>query len=209
MGGLEFAVLLVAWVLAGISPGPATLAIAGTSMAQGRAQGVALALGVFTGSAFWGLAAGFGLGALMLANVWAVEVLRYVSATYLIWLGYKSLKAAYSHNRTKVEVESGKVPSIHAAYLKGLLIHVTNPKAILAWGAVFSVAVPPGAPLAQLVSVGLTLGLCSFLLFPAYAWVFSTEKAMQTYRRFGRWISGVFGLMFGAAGFSILTGQLR
>ena len=194
MIGIEFLLLLFAWVLAGISPGPATLAIAGTSMSQGRVQGVTLAMGVFTGSAIWGLLAGFGLGSLMLANVWLVETMRYVAALYLFWLGYKSLKAAmYGQNIAPTTI---KKQSLGSAYAKGLLIHLTNPKAILAWGAVFSIAVPPTAGVERLVQTGLSLGLCSFLMFPAYAWVFSTQSAMKTYQRFGRWISAVFGLLF-------------
>lgn len=69
----EFAFLLLAWAVAGGSPGPATLAISGTAMAQGRAAAVTLAAGVVLGSASWGIAAGFGLSALMLANAWVLK----------------------------------------------------------------------------------------------------------------------------------------
>jgi len=175
-------------------------------MSQGRAQGVALAMGVFTGSAFWGLTAAFGLGALMLANAWAVEVMRYVAASYLIWLGYKSLKLALNYKPTEATISAQT--SLKASYLRGLFIHLTNPKAIFAWGAVFSIAVPPAAELSELLRVGLSLGLCSFLMFPAYAWVFSTKRAMRIYHRFGRWVSGTFGILFGAVGISILAVRL-
>lgn len=36
------------------------------------------------------------------------------------------------------------------AFLGGLMLHITNPKAILSWGAVYAVAIPPGAAIAIL-----------------------------------------------------------
>lgn len=50
--------LLVAFgavTLAPMSPGPNILAVIGTSMGSGRRYGVALAIGVATGSFFWAL----------------------------------------------------------------------------------------------------------------------------------------------------------
>ncbi len=205
MSAFELFLLTVVWFLGGISPGPATMAIAGTSMEQGRAHGVSLALGVFSGSAFWGLSAALGLGALMIANAWAVEMLRYVAAAYLIWLGYKSVKAAL--NSRTIQAGRGTESTLKASYLKGLLIHLTNPKPVFGWGAVFSVAVPPGSGTAELLIVGLTLGTCSLFMFPAYAWVLSTNRALAVYQRFGRWITGTFGMLFGAAGVGILVAR--
>ena len=84
MSGFEFTALLLAWGLAGGSPGPATLTIAGTAMGQGRRAGVLTGVGVWAGSAVWGLAAMAGMGALMFANAWIAEVLRYAGAGYLL-----------------------------------------------------------------------------------------------------------------------------
>ncbi len=205
MNGFELFMLTLVWFLGGISPGPATMAIAGTSMAQGRTHGVLLALGVFTGSAFWGLAAAFGLGAVMMANGWVIEALRYIAAIYLMWLGYKSLKSAFGNKPLIAGDTAGQ--SLWGSYRKGLFIHLTNPKPVFGWGAVFSVAVPAGSGVAELMQVGFTLGLCSLLTFPAYAWVLSTGKALALYQRFGRWITGTFGVLFGAAGISFLAAR--
>ena len=204
MSGIELAILGVAWVLAGASPGPATLAISGTSMGQGRAAGLALAWGVICGSALWGLMAGFGLGAVMLANAWMADVLRYVSAAYLLYLGWKSLRSALAGPMRK----TGPDGDIARHFRRGLAIHLTNPKAILSWAAVFSVAVPPGAPIADLVLTGGLLMSLSVLLFTGYAILFSSPRAVRIHARAGRWIEGAFGLLFGLAGLRILTARL-
>src|SRR3546814_11448424 len=87
-------VVRLAALVATASPGPATLAIAGTSMASGRRYGLALAAGVTTGSLTWSIAAAAGFSAVMLANAWAFEVLRYAGACYLLFLAFKSARSA-------------------------------------------------------------------------------------------------------------------
>src|SRR5215475_15321469 len=54
-----------AFFLAIASPGPNVLAVIGTSMAVGRGSGIALALGVASGSFLWALLTAFGLTALI------------------------------------------------------------------------------------------------------------------------------------------------
>ena len=72
--------IVLGWMLAGGSPGPATLAITSTAMGQGRRAGLALASGVLIGSATLGFAAALGMAAVMMANAWIFEVIRYVGA---------------------------------------------------------------------------------------------------------------------------------
>ena len=50
--------------------------------------------GVMTGSLFWSISAASGLGALMLAHAWLIEMLRYAGAAYLLYLAYKAARDA-------------------------------------------------------------------------------------------------------------------
>ncbi|WP_367648667.1 LysE family translocator [Ruegeria arenilitoris] len=67
---INLPLILIAALISSVSPGPATLAVAGTSMASGRRSGLALASDIKTGSLMWSVAAALGLGAVMLANAW-------------------------------------------------------------------------------------------------------------------------------------------
>ena len=119
--------LLAGWMIAAGSPGPATLAISGTSMQQGRLAGLTIAAGIVFGSASWGIAAALGFSAVMMANAWLFELVRYLGAAYLMFLALKSLRAAWQGAAAgSVEVPQGRL------FIKGLLLHLTNPKAILA-----------------------------------------------------------------------------
>ena len=171
-----FGLVLIAWALAGASPGPATLTIAGAAMQHGRVAGLATASGVIVGSLSWGIAAAFGMSALMLAHGWLVEVVRYVGAGYLLYLAFKAAKSALTNKPLAVSKINEATPSRH--FTKGLLIHITNPKAIFAWGAMFAVVVPPGSGLQDVMSALILLILVSMIVFWGYGFLFSTMGAI-------------------------------
>jgi len=141
MTDINLPIILFAAFLAAGSPGPATLAIAGTPMSSGRRSGLALASGVTTGSFIWSVSAAFGLGALMAAHAWIFEVVRYVGAAYLMWLAFKAARSAIAGSKQTAKVLPKTTPP--RAYAKGLALHLTNPKAVLFFGALYAIGIPP------------------------------------------------------------------
>ena len=197
--------ILLAALVAVASPGPATLAIAGTSMASGRAAGLPLALGITTGSLIWSISAALGLGALMLAHAWVFEVIRYFGAAYLMYLAYKSARSALSHKDIALKPVAGSAPRL---FTKGLLLHLTNPKAILFFGALYSLGVPLSASPADLAIVIFAVGLQSAIIFHGYALLFSSQTMTRSYLRLRRGFETTFALGFGAASLKVLTARI-
>lgn len=204
---INLPLILAAALLATGSPGPATLAIAGTSMQSGRRFGLALASGVSTGSLMWSVAAAFGLGAVMLANAWVFEMIRYVGAGYLIWLAFRSARSALSPGLA--EPKGLAYASMKRAYGKGLALHLTNPKAILFFGSLYVVGIPAQSSPAGLATVIVAVALQSALVFHGYALLFSSAPLIRGYLRLRRWFEGMFAIAFGIAGFKILTARLQ
>ncbi|MEP1765052.1 MAG: LysE family transporter [Sulfitobacter sp.] len=198
--------ILLAALVAMISPGPATLALAGTSMASGRTSGLALASGITTGSLMWSVAAALGLGAVMLANAWVFELIRYFGAAYLMFLAYKAARSAFSDKDLATKSFTGGKRSLYA---KGLALHLTNPKAILFFGSLFSLGVPAGIGAQELALVIASVGLQSFLVFHGYALLFSSQAMTNFYLKLRRWFEGAFAIGFGAASFKILTTRVQ
>jgi threonine efflux protein len=203
MTDVNLPVILFAAFIAAGSPGPATLAIAGTSMSSGRQSGLALASGVTTGSFMWSIAAAFGLGAVMSANVWVFEVVRYVGAAYLMWLAVKSARAAWMGNKITTKPLPKTTP--RRAYAKGLALHLTNPKAVLFFGALYAIGIPPGTAPSALITVIAAVGVQSLLMFHLYALIFSSAPMTAAYTRAKRGFEGFFALAFGAIAIKVLT----
>ncbi len=194
------------WILAGASPGPATMGIAGTAMGTGRKSALAFAFGILAGSATWGVAAALGLSAIMLANVWVFEVIRYIGVTYLLWLAIKALRRAITPGNAPMGTPfKGSYTSL---FIKGAMIHITNPKAILSWASIYSIIAPTDATPATLFAYFGLLYAGSILIFIGYAFLFSSNRMVAAYGRAQRWFDFAFAGFFGLASFKILTARL-
>ncbi|PQO92467.1 lysine transporter LysE [Massilia phosphatilytica] len=184
------------------SPGPSVLAVMGTAMAQGRARALALASGVVCGSLCWGLCAAFGLAALMERWSGALAIVKAVGGAYLLWMAWQAAR--------KVRGTHG-VPAAKAVdegyartWTRGVAMHLTNPKAIVVWLSVVSLALPAGAREADALTFVLSCAALSASIFCCYALAFSTDAARRAYRAGERWVNAVLAGVFAYAGVRML-----
>lgn len=206
MDGVNLVLVMGAGLLAGASPGPATLTIAGTSMQQGRTAGLVLASGITTGSLIWSVAAAFGLGAVMLANAWLFESVRYAGAAYLMYLALRSARSALQSGTPELKTSAAK--SLKAVYVKGLALHLTNPKAVLFFGSLYAIAIPPGTSPSVLLAVIAVIAVQGALVFHGYALLFSSATAARVYQRLRRAFEAIFAAAFATASWQIFTARL-
>lgn len=195
--------ILITALVASASPGPATLAIAATAMERGRGPGVRLALGVLTGSFAWSVAAAAGLSAVMMSHGWIVEAVRYAGAAYLLYLAVKLGRAAL----TGGTAHAGRAAS-GRPFLKGLLLHLTNPKAIFFFGALYSVILTPGQSVAALALVVLAVGVQSAVVFVGYALLLSRPGPMAFYARSARVVNALSSVLFAGFAARLLTARI-
>jgi len=197
-------IIVIAWIVGAGSPGPATLAISATAMEQGRRSGVTIALGIVAGSACWGIAAALGISSLMIANAWLFELVRYLGAAYLLYLAIKSFKSAL------VKSAVGRAVAIkQKLFLKGMLLHLTNPKAILGWGSIYAIALPVNADAFLVVELFAILICTSSVVFVGYGFLFSNRAITIFYKNTKRWFELFFGILFGAASVRLFTSKLE
>ncbi|HLM35768.1 MAG TPA: LysE family translocator [Gaiellaceae bacterium] len=114
--------LLVALVVI-VTPGQDTALTIRNTLVGGRRDGVLTAAGVAAGQATWALAAAGGVAAVIVASEPAFLALRVVGAAYLVWLGVRSLVAAW---RRKPHVADR--PVRRAPLRQGVLSNLGNPK---------------------------------------------------------------------------------
>ncbi|GHA53912.1 LysE family translocator [Streptomyces purpurascens] len=128
-------------------PGPSTVVILRRAVVNGRRTGMATVLGNECGVLLWGLAAAFGLSALLLASQVAYDVIRMTGAAVLVWMGTRALWQARRARQPDQGSAEGAAVSLRRAFRQGLVTNFANPKA-----GVFAVSflpqfVPHGAPL--------------------------------------------------------------
>jgi threonine/homoserine/homoserine lactone efflux protein len=134
---LLLAYLMVATLLA-LSPGPDTMFVLASSASSGSRNGIAATLGISSGGVVHASAAALGISALIAASPIAFDALRFGGALYLAWIGAQALYKVWRGSRDETSVTRAAPVSVSAAYRRGFMTNVLNPKV-----AIFYVAFLP------------------------------------------------------------------
>ena len=108
-------------------PGPAVLYITARSASQGRTAGLVSVLAIESANFIQAAAAALGLSAILLSSALAFDVVKYLGAAYLIYLGIRKLMIADDGTESK-EVQR---ESLSRIYWQGFAINLLNPKTAL------------------------------------------------------------------------------
>lgn len=192
-----------AYAVAAGSPGASNMAIMNLAMRQGRGAAMALAAGVVTMSFLWGLIAATGLSALLLRFGHAMTVLKMVGGLYLLWLAYRSGKAALAV-RDDRDGADGDPAGARYLYRQGLMLHLGNPKSVLSWLAIMALGVGSHASPGVVAAAFGGCVLIGATIFFGYAILFSAPPLVRAYARARRWIEGALCLIFISAGLRLI-----
>ncbi|WP_370426512.1 LysE family translocator [Pantoea vagans] len=130
-----------------LTPGFDTALVLRTAIAQGWQRAWATALGVTLGCLLWGIAVGLGLGALLMASEFAYNLLKWIGAGWLLYLGIKLLLKPRQQS-----VETAEQPAQQQGYLacfsRGLMGNLLNPKISVFYVTFLPQFIPAGASVA-------------------------------------------------------------
>lgn len=129
-----------------LTPGFDTALVLRSAVAQGAKRASVTALGITLGCLVWGVAVGFCLGALLLASEMAYNLLKWLGAAWLLYLG---LKLLLKPRQTAIDTQQ---PSLQQGYLacfsRGLLGNLLNPKVGIFYVSFLPQFIPAGASVA-------------------------------------------------------------
>ena len=201
----------VAWLgvcAAQASPGPNLMAVADAALGQGRRPALMVVTGIATGSLLWALLTALGLGAIFQAFPMLLTVLKFVGGGYLLYMGIRALLAIRRGQGMTIEANGGRLSSL-AAWRRGLVVVMTNPKAALMWSAIATFLFGAGLSRVEVLAFGPIVAISALSIYGAYGLLFSTGMAMGVYERFAGIIQGLFGIAFGALGGALIWSGLR
>lgn len=175
-----------------LTPGPAVLYIVTRSVDQGRRAGLVSVLGIETGNLFHALAAALGLSAILMSSALAFEIVKYLGAAYLIYIGIRKLLTPVHAKAVSVD----KSQSLRRIYSQGALVAILNPKTALFFLAFLPQFVEPaqGQVTLQTLLLGLIFVGMAILTDGCYALLSGTAgswlKSSPWYLRFQRYVAG-------------------
>ena len=182
-----------------LTPGPAVLYIVARSINQGRMAGIVSVLGVETANFFHASAAALGLSAILLSSALAFDIVKYLGAAYLIYLGIR--KIVVREDRAKTEV--GKEESLSRIYSQGFVVNLFNPKTALFFFAFLPqfVNTSNGNITLQIFILGIIFVLMAIFTDSAYAIISSLIanqlNANQNFGRNQRYFTGLIYIGLG------------
>lgn len=177
-------------------PGPAVLVTISQTIKGGKKNGIITGLGIAFGDLIHTFAAVLGLSAILMTSAFAFEVVKYIGAAYLIYLGISALI-----NKTK-KVAKPAVEKVNPnlSFRQALLIELLNPKTALFFLAFLPQFVRSDSyPVTfQLLMLGLTFVLMSIIYTTFIAFLTSIigEKFLAKTKQSSNWIGKVAGIVY-------------
>jgi threonine/homoserine/homoserine lactone efflux protein len=187
-----------------VVPGPAVLYVVTRSVEQGRVAGLVSVVGVHLGSLVHIAAAALGLSSLLVSSAVAFDVVKYLGAAYLVFLGVRALL-------TRVEPGDAEVrpAPLRTLLRQGAVVNILNPKTALFFLAFLPQFVDPEAGSAtwQIVFLGLVFVALGFMSDGLYALLAGTAgnwlRSSRAFFAVRRYVSGSVFIGLGlAAAFS-------
>jgi threonine/homoserine/homoserine lactone efflux protein len=192
-----------------LTPGPAVLYIVARSIDGGRKAGIVSVLGIGVGTLFHIAAAALGISALLVSSALAFNVVKYLGAAYLIYLGAQKLLKREEAG----QLQTFKRREMTRVFTQGVLVNLLNPKTALFFFAFLPqfVDVSRGPVAAQVLFFGVLLVLMGLVSDGLYALLAGTAgEWLTTKPRFLRgqqYVSGGLLLTLGVA--AAFTGSSR
>lgn len=201
MLALFFTVALV-HLVALMSPGPDFFFVSQMAASRSRKEAIMGVFGITLGIVVWAGVALMGLHLILQKMAWLHQIILVGGGLYLLWMGWQLLRSARSQHKNPQSADvTVALPKKGRSFLKGFLTNLSNPKAVIYFGSVFSLFVGDD------VGAGERWGLFLLIIGETFAWfalvaaIFAMPWMRQKYQRAAKWVDGVAGVLF--AGFGI------
>jgi homoserine/homoserine lactone efflux protein len=192
---------IAACLLLGLTPGPNMSLIVANTLSTGLAAGLFTLAGTTTGLALLVAAAVMGMSSVMVFMSEWFDVVRFVGALYLVWLGARQLwqfwKAERAHSAPSV--------SRGNCFLQGLLVSLSNPKVMLFLGAFLPQFIDPrGDAVGQLTVLATLFVLVLAAVDVGYTLALARARARFSLARL-RFLDGAAGVLLLLGGAILAT----
>ena len=172
---MSFLAFAIAAVVLAITPGPGIAYVVARTIAGGRSEGLASCFGTGIGGMLHVLAAALGLSLIVAQSAVAFNLVKYLGAAYLVYLGIRLLL----RKDQALTVEPVASQGARRALFEGIIVEALNVKTALFFLAFLPQFVTAGEPLVpQLVLLGsICVALNTFVDVIA---VFAADRLLKS-----------------------------
>ncbi|HEX6180153.1 MAG TPA: LysE family translocator [Chitinophagaceae bacterium] len=199
----NFWMFALAGLMLNLTPGNDMIYVATRSTGQGIKAGIVSALGITAGCMVHILAAVVGVSAILAQSAVAFEVIKYLGAAYLVYLGIRSLLSKRSGFTIHGEKEHHSYKKI---FWQGVITNVLNPKVALFFLAFLPQFIDVSAKAAhwQILFLGTWFNTSGLIVNVLVALLFGKIGGwLGNSPRFVQWQNRITGLMLIALGIKV------
>ncbi|RJF54956.1 threonine export protein RhtC [Serratia inhibens] len=201
-----FLTVALVHLIALMSPGPDFFFVSQTAASRSRREAMMGVVGISLGIVVWAGVALMGLHLILQKMAWLHQIIMVGGGIYLCWMGWQLLRSARSQSGQSVPAEEVKValPKAGRSFIRGFLTNLSNPKAVIYFGSVFSLFVGDD------VGAGARWGLFLLIIAETFVWfslvavVFALPAMRRGYQRLAKWIDGLAGVLFTGFGLHLI-----
>ena len=116
-----------------LSPGPAAIAVTAESASNGFKSSVWVILGIATANVVFFVLSATGIAGLLIASHSLFSVIKWVGVAYLLYLGFSAIFS--DAGPLRINKSNNEKGSWYKVFLKGFILEISNPKALLYFSA--------------------------------------------------------------------------
>jgi threonine/homoserine/homoserine lactone efflux protein len=182
-------------LLLAVTPGPDMAVVTRNALAHGQRGVLLTTTGIAIALSVWVTATAFGLAAVLRTSSELLFALKIVGATYLAYLGVKTLIELRHRPGDPPATEAPPAPA-HSIFRQGFISAISNPKLGVFFVTFLPQFVSPGqALLPRLLELGLLFALIGWTWMNLYGFLVARVRDLIITPRVRQWMAGVTGVV--------------
>ena len=184
--------------VAQLSPGPDILLIAKSAASTTRMNAFKVIVGISAGIVVWVILTLAGFTVLIEQFPWIQQILMCVGGLFLAKMGFAMFKGGLQGIKLPTANTEDQLndEAVKNYFLMGLWTNLSNPKTLIYFSSVFSLALSSSASAHLKTQLAIIIPLQTLLTFTLLMLLISTPKIKALYQRAGSYIDLISGALF-------------
>lgn len=184
--------------VAQLSPGPDILLIAKSAASNSRANALKIIAGISLGIVVWVVLTLAGFTVLIEQFPWIQQLLLILGGLFLAKMGWAMLQGGIRAYRQRHQLQQEEVEDKSAKnyFLLGLFTNLSNPKTLVYFSSVFSLAMTSAASSDLKLQLAIIIPLQTFITFALLMLLISQPKIKVLYQQSAMYIDIISGALF-------------
>ncbi|MEW6999475.1 LysE family translocator [Colwelliaceae bacterium BS250] len=200
----EFLLIAAVHFLAVASPGPDFAIIVKQSISRGRQHALMTSAGIGCGILLHVTYSLIGIGLLIANSPKLFNVLTYVAAAYLFYIGVQGIRAKPSTDNTVEQNKQAKTQTLGKAFLTGFLVNGLNVKATLFFVSLFSLVISTSTPIIVQSIYGIYMAIATAAWFSFLSVILTVDRVRAKLLAKGYIFDRIMGVVLILLAISIL-----